>query len=134
MHVACIDDDQIFGKLVSRKLQRRDVQCSHFESASAFLRADKPTRYDMVLVDLEMPDPDGISWEMGGVVLIRELRKRYGDASRICVLTGHEYPALMDMTVENGADAHLTKHADLDRLCDEIVEVIGVMDEDRELD
>lgn len=131
MRIACVDDDAMFRRLVGRKLAKRKVSFSDYASSEDFLGDAQGDNYDLVLVDLEMPDPDGVTWELGGAALIKALRAEKAPESRICVLTAHDNPYLMETTVEIGADAHLTKHFDVDLLCDQILEVAKTIREDR---
>ena len=64
---------------------------------------------DVVFLDLNMPDGDGIS-------LLPQLRAIFGDEVHVAALTGYGQQHDRDITRAAGFQEHLTKPVDIDRL------------------
>src|SRR5205807_4603953 len=69
---------------------------------SEVLRGRKDERYDLVLLDVVMPEVDGLQ-------LCYTLRQRYGEDLRICMITAATDPESVKRAARYGADGWLTK-------------------------
>jgi CheY-like chemotaxis protein len=55
-----VDDDKLSNRLVVSALRQAQLQARGVESASAALSLVRETVYDLVLLDIEMPEMDGL--------------------------------------------------------------------------
>jgi CheY-like chemotaxis protein len=65
--ILAVDDDPIIGQLVTTALARAQLSCTTMQNPAAALEALRANPFDLVLLDIEMP-------EMDGMTLCRELR------------------------------------------------------------
>ncbi|HEX2981122.1 MAG TPA: response regulator transcription factor [Anaerolineaceae bacterium] len=79
------------------------------------IRAARTTRPDIVLMDMSMPDTDGLE-------TLSSLRREAPD-SRVLVLTMHEDNALLQETLRSGAAGYIIKRAAESELIDAIYAV-----------
>lgn len=99
-----VEDDADIAALVKRHLERGlDLQVTHFGTGAAFLAACEDRLPDLVILDLSLPDTDGLAlcrelrgWEVARKLPILMLTARAGEADRV---TG----------LDLGADDYLTK-------------------------
>ncbi|MGE5236828.1 MAG: response regulator transcription factor [Acidobacteriota bacterium] len=99
-----VEDDPDIAALVSRYLGRTgDLEVSTFATGRAFLAASEGRLPDLVILDLSLPDTDGLTlcrelrgWEASRTIPILMLTARAGEADRV-------------MGLETGADDYLAK-------------------------
>jgi DNA-binding response OmpR family regulator len=103
-HVALVEDDADIAQLVKRHLERGgDFLVTIYATAGAFLAASEQHIPDLVILDLNLPDGDGLT-------LCRELRT--WDTSRavpILMLTARVSESDRVIGLELGADDYVTK-------------------------
>ena len=63
-----VDDDQMNGKFLQSRLQKRGFECDYVMSGKECLEALKHDKYGLVLLDIMMPD-------MSGIEVLEEIRK-----------------------------------------------------------
>ena len=102
--VALVEDDPDIAGLVQRHLERGgDLRVTIYPTAAAFLAASEQEVPDLVMLDLNLPDGDGLT-------LCRELRS--WDATRslpILMLTARAGENDRVIGLELGADDYVTK-------------------------
>jgi len=105
--VFIVDDDDAVGTAMARVLRAFGFDAHHFNSAAAFLRHRTDDRPACVLLDLRMPDVNGL-----------ELQRALSDASALTVvfLTGHADVQTSVAAMKAGAADFLTKPVEEDRL------------------
>lgn len=108
-----VDDDAVFGDVLSRALTRRGFAVEAVRGVQAALAAIAGNAPDFAVVDLKMPDGSGLT-------LVEEL-KRHNPQVRIVVLTGFASVATAVEAIKLGAVHYLPKPAD----ADEIVAAFG---------
>jgi FixJ family two-component response regulator len=98
--VFIVDDDDAVGTAMARVLRASGFDAQHFNSASAFLNHRTDDRPACVLLDLRMPDVNGL-----------ELQKTLTDAQALTVvfLTGHADVQTSVAAMKAGAADFLTK-------------------------
>jgi DNA-binding NtrC family response regulator len=79
--VLIVDDEPIIRAHVTALLEEEHYQAMEADSASALRRLFKGPAPDVVLLDLKLPDGDGLT-------LIPELKKAWPEA-KIAILTGY---------------------------------------------
>src|SRR3989454_8516424 len=121
IRVLVIDDDSLLRKLVAEQLSRSDFEAEPAASAREALARLNEADYDVVLLDIMMPD-------LSGLDALREIRK-FEDPPEVVMLTADTSLATGIEAMRHGAYDYLTKPATLD----EMETVIRKADEKRRL-
>jgi two-component system sensor histidine kinase/response regulator len=101
--VLAVEDNAVGLTILKRALERRHVQVDGAMSGVAALAAAAQRRYDLVLMDLQMPG-------MNGLETTREMRKLPGyDAVPILALTADFSDELRERCLRQGMQAFLSK-------------------------
>ncbi|MGB3406347.1 MAG: response regulator transcription factor [Jannaschia sp.] len=110
-----------------------DAVCDHLLAAAhaadlartldAAMAAVRATAYDLVLLDLHLPDGDGLS-------LLRDLRDR-GDKTPVLIVTARDRITERIAGLEAGADDYLVKPYDLDEMLARVNAIQRRVDDDR---
>src|SRR3989442_14687037 len=116
-----VDDDSLLRKLVTEQLSRSDFAATPAASARECLQLLREADYDVVLLDIMMPD-------MSGLETLREIRK-LEDPPEVVMLTADASLATGIEAMRHGAYDYLTKPATLD----EMEAVLRKADEKRRL-
>jgi DNA-binding NtrC family response regulator len=121
IRVLVVDDDSLLRKLVAEQLSRSDFDAAPADSGKSALSTLRETDYDVVLLDIMMPD-------MSGLDALREIRK-LDDPPEVIMLTADTSLATGVEAMRHGAYDYLTKPATLD----EMEAVLRKADEKRRL-
>ena len=107
-YVAIVDDDAAIRSALGRALRIENYDVELFEDGSSALRAIQLRAPDAIVLDLQLPDIDGLE-------VCRRIR-RAGDATPILMLTARD--AVNDRVegLDVGADDYLVKPFDLAEL------------------
>jgi two-component system, NtrC family, response regulator AtoC len=116
-----VDDDPLLRKLVTEQLARSDFDASSAGSGRECLDTLREADYDVVLLDIMMPD-------MSGLDALREIRK-LDDPPEVVMLTADTSLSTGIEAMRHGAYDYLTKPATLD----EMEAVLHKADEKRRL-
>jgi CheY-like chemotaxis protein len=101
--VLAVEDNPVGLTILKRALERRQVKVDGATSGEAALTAASRCRYDLVLMDLQMPG-------MNGLETTREIRKLPGyQAVPILALTADFSDELRDRCLRQGMQAFLSK-------------------------
>ena len=103
MKIYILEDDGNIRELVSYTLNHSGFEAQGFERPSLFWEALEQERPDLLLLDIMLPEEDGLQ-------VLDKLRKlRYGEDLPVILLTAKssEYDKVVGL--ENGADDYLTK-------------------------
>ncbi|AJK46875.1 autoinducer 2 sensor kinase/phosphatase LuxQ [Burkholderia plantarii] len=119
--VLVADDDTVGRKIVSAMLGRLGYRVEACASGRAALAALRERPFDVAIVDLQMPDLDGVS-------LARELRMQseFGATVPLIALTGQSKSD--DVLVERLFDGYLVKPAGASQLDEAITEILSRRD------
>ena len=102
MMLLLVEDDAMIARELGLRWRGRDWQVRH---AATLTKADAamavPGRFDLVLLDLGLPDGDGIEW-------LRALRRR-DRRTPVLVLTARDRVADRVLGLQQGADDYLVK-------------------------
>ena len=101
--ILVIEDDLAFARLLVTFLKKQGYDAETVPTAAEMFQKLEDKTYDCLIVDLTLPDEDGI-------VLIRKLRSRSN--APIIVLTGRDGIEDKSASFELGADDYLTKPID----------------------
>lgn len=99
--ILLIDDDKLILKAVETALQRENIQVTTTLSGVEGLKLAKTNRYDVIILDLLIPDTDGFE-------LIRVLRNTE-IYTPIIIISGKEEEHNKILGLGLGADDYLTK-------------------------
>jgi CheY-like chemotaxis protein len=102
-HILAVEDNPVGLTILKRALERRHVKVDGAASGAEALTAAAQCRYDLVLMDLQMPG-------MNGLETTQEMRKLPGyDAVPILALTADFSDELRDRCLRQGMQAFLSK-------------------------
>jgi two-component system OmpR family response regulator len=114
-HVLVVDDDVEIGAILSRYLGSQGLRVSLAEDAARLRVAMQSPDYDLILLDLGLPDADGLS-------LMRELSDRW--QGPVIIVSGRGESVERVVGLELGADDYVTKPFDLRELLARIRSVL----------
>ncbi|MEX0814092.1 MAG: response regulator [Dongiaceae bacterium] len=99
-----VDDDRVIRQLVSYMLQPEGYRVDVADSGRAAIEAVRETPYDLVLMDIQMEDMDGVE-------TVQRIRALAGAAGRVPViaLTANERPAQVAAYLAAGMNDHVAK-------------------------
>ena len=103
-----VDDDQMNGKLLQSRLQKRGFECDYVMSGKECLEALKDGKYGLVLLDIMMPD-------MSGIEVLEEIRKdkKPVELPVIMVTAKDEAKDIVDALKKEASD-YLTKPVNME--------------------
>lgn len=102
--VAVVDDEESVRRALLRLLRAANLDAEAFASGEAFLESLDKFRPDCVVLDLQMP-------EMNGLELQLRLAER-GIRLPVVVITGHDEPGMRVQCMAAGASTYLRKPLD----------------------
>jgi len=120
LHVLLADDNAVNQRLAATLLERRGHHVIIAGNGIEALDAWSRQRFDVVLMDVQMP-------EMGGLETTAAIRARERDGSShvpIIAMTAHAMKGDRERCLEAGIDEYLTKPLDSRHLC-EVVEALA---------
>jgi len=115
-HLLIVEDDELVQSLMGAYLQRDGFAISLALTGKEMLASIDSERIDLVLLDLNLPDEDGLS-------LARQVRAR--SDLPIIVITARKGKSDRLAALEVGADDYLTKPFDPDELVLRVRNILG---------
>lgn len=128
IRVAVIDDEEIAGNMIKRILEREGFEVETFLAGQPFLVRMRQKPFQLVFIDLNLPDIDGME-------ILRLVKQAYDETEAI-IITGH---ATIESAVEatrQGAFHYLTKPSrrhDILLLAKRAKEKIALREENKKL-
>jgi DNA-binding NtrC family response regulator len=110
--VLLIDDEVEFLEALSERMEIRGMDVTTAENANAAVSAINSGDYDAIVLDLQMPD-------MNGIDLLKIIRKTNPDM-QVILLTGQATLEAGIQAMKLGAMDFMEKPADIDALTDKI--------------
>lgn len=108
MHVLLVEDDALIASGIISGLRLHAVTVDHVENARAATLAVEASHFDLLILDLGLPDEDGM-------LLLKRLRAA-GVAMPILILTARDAVEHRVAGLQAGADDYLLKPFDLGEL------------------
>ncbi|HRI86635.1 MAG TPA: response regulator [Candidatus Hydrogenedentes bacterium] len=110
--ILVVDDDDGVREILAQALQKCGYEAALARDGMDALRAIETTQFDLVLLDMQMPNRDGIA-------VLRDLQRRT-DAPPIIVMTGNGTTDLREEAMALGARTYLKKPFELRQLLAEV--------------
>jgi two-component system OmpR family response regulator len=114
-HVLVVDDDAEIGALLTRYPSGQGLRVSVAQDGAAVRAAMRDPQFDLLLLDLGLPDEDGLS-------LLRDLRAHW--RGPVIIVSGRGESVERVVGLELGADDYVTKPFDLRELLARIRSVL----------
>jgi CheY-like chemotaxis protein/HPt (histidine-containing phosphotransfer) domain-containing protein len=121
LHVLVAEDNAVNQRLAVALLTKRGHRTSVVESGHEVLAAMERERFDLILMDLQMPGMGGLE----ATAAIRARERQRGGHVRIIAMTAHAMPGDREKCLEVGMDDYLTKPIDSRRLFAALDEVVA---------
>jgi signal transduction histidine kinase/DNA-binding response OmpR family regulator len=105
LHVLLVEDNAVNQRLTTRLLEKRGHRVTVAANGREALVALDQGAFDLVLMDLQMPEMDGIE----ATAAIRDRERKSGGHQQIIALTAHAMAGDRERCLEIGMDGYLTK-------------------------
>jgi signal transduction histidine kinase len=105
LDVLLVEDNPVSQKLASHVLEKHGHRVVAVSNGMAALELSELRRFDVILMDVQMPQLDGIS----AAIAIREKEKRNGGHVPIIALTAHAMTGDRERCFNAGMDGYLIK-------------------------
>jgi DNA-binding response OmpR family regulator len=117
-HVLVVDDQPTMRLMLRKFLETANYRVTEAENAEVAFARVKSDRPDVILLDLKMPGLDGHD-------VLKTLKADKSFKIPVMVLTGQTDWADVDLSVDEGADAYMTKPVTRDQLLIKVEELLG---------
>ena len=107
MRILVLEDDQQLALGLIQTLQNEHYSVDHFDQVKLGLRATSQEQYDLVLLDLGLPDADGFSF-------LKEFRQHHN--TPVLIITARDSIDDKIRGLDLGADDYLPKPFDINEL------------------
>jgi CheY-like chemotaxis protein len=112
LHILIAEDNPVNSRLATRLVAKQGHSAVVVSSGRAALKALEEESFDLVLMDVQMPDMDGIE----ATSAIRELERGTQRHLPIIAMTAHAMSGDRERCLEAGMDAYVTKPVDARKL------------------
>ena len=119
LHVLLAEDNRVNQLLAIKILEKRGHSVVVANDGKAALRALETDRFDIVLMDLQMPEMDGLE----ATAAIREKEQSNGRHQLIVAMTAHAMKGDRERCLEGGMDDYLAKPIQATALIQKIEEL-----------
>jgi len=109
LNILLAEDNPINRKIALIALKKLGLKADTAENGQEVLVALEEHHYDLVLMDIQMPEMDGIE-------ATKIIRKRWSQGPKIIVVTSFEAEMCRDLCYDAGADDYLNKPVKMDEL------------------
>jgi CheY-like chemotaxis protein len=121
LKILAAEDNPVNQRVVKTLLERRGHSVTLADTGVAALRITEQDSFDIVLMDVQMPEMDGIT----AIGFLRERDARHGTHMPIVVLTAHAMRGDRERFLAAGADGYVTKPIQFEQLQGEIDAVLA---------
>jgi len=109
LNILLAEDNPVNRKMALIALKKLGLKADTAENGQEVLVALEEHHYDLVLMDIQMPEMDGIE-------ATKIIRKRWSQGPKIIVVTSFEAEMCRDLCYDAGADDYLNKPVKTDEL------------------
>jgi two-component system NtrC family sensor kinase len=103
-----VDDEKSFVKVLSKRLNRRNIEVTTTFSGAEAIQALRREDFDVAVLDLKMEDMDGLE-------VLKIFKKMYSEME-VIILSGHESEQAAQEGIKFGAFDYLSKPCDIEKL------------------
>jgi signal transduction histidine kinase/ActR/RegA family two-component response regulator len=121
LEILVAEDNAVNQRVVKTLLERRGHSVTLADTGVAALQKAEQNRFDVILMDVQMPEMDGLT----AIRLLREREAQKGVRTPVVVLTAHAMQGDRERFLAGGADGYVTKPIQIDQLHAEILAVIA---------
>jgi len=126
LNILVAEDNPVNQKLVTKILERRGYMVIVVDNGKEVLEALKTGRFDLILMDIQMPEMDGFE----STAIIREQEENSGVHIPIIAMTAHAMRGDQDRCLAAGMDDYVSKPIDRELMFAAIERsVSGVMED-----
>jgi CheY-like chemotaxis protein len=105
LNILLAEDNRVNQVLAARLLQKRGHTVVLVETGKAALEASQTGSFDLILMDVQMPEMDGLDASR----CIREREKTTGKHTPIVAMTAHAMVGDRERCLQAGMDAYISK-------------------------
>jgi DNA-binding response OmpR family regulator len=116
--VLIVDDEIDTGQLIAHTLKTAGFQVAIVDNGRKALRMIRDLSFDLVLLDVMMPDLDGFD-------VMRQMQEMPGDVPPVVFFTAKGHPTDQETGEGLGAVGYMVKPATRGELLDVIAQVLG---------
>lgn len=116
IHIAVIDDDVVIRNILAKTFQAINAKVDLFDSGVSFLAGTQPGIYDLIFLDLIMPDINGFQ-------VLQKIRERKIDSPVIVLSAVSKREAVMK-ALSSGVKSYLIKPLEPNMLLKKTIEVL----------
>jgi CheY-like chemotaxis protein len=109
VNIIMAEDDLVTQKVIMQMLKKMGIRAKAVDSGRKVLRALEEHNYDIVLMDIQMPEMDGIE-------ATRIIRERWPLGPKIIIITNCDARAYRELCFDAGANEFLAKPLKLEEL------------------
>ena len=120
-NILVVDDTKMNLLVIKHLLKRCQAKLDTAESGTECLELTKNKKYDIILMDHMMPEPDGIAT----LHMIREDKDNPNIDTPIIVLTANAIVGMRDQYINEGFADYLSKPVEVDKLEEMLERYIG---------
>ncbi len=120
VRVLLAEDEPISGAVTERLLQQVGIDVTLVENGKRAIEALDAAKYQVVLMDVQMPEMDGLA----ATQEIRKLERRRGNHLPIIALTAHAMQGDREKCLQAGMDDYLSKPINKDQLVDMLLKYL----------
>jgi len=124
IRILLAEDNHINQMVIKEFLTRRGYQVEIAQSGREVLEKIQKERYHLILMDVEMPDMDGIQTTKK----IREIESKNGGHIPIIALTAYAFEDKKNYCLEIGMDDYLTKPIHPEKLIKTVAKILAQSD------
>ncbi|CAM8225357.1 response regulator [Enterobacter asburiae] len=121
LRILLAEDNLVNQKVAARLLERLGHTCQIVDNGVALLESWRTGVWDVLLIDLQMPEMDG---ETAIRLLREEERSRPGPAQPAVAMTAHAMQGDKERCLNMGFDGYIAKPISQERLAEEIARVL----------
>ena len=112
--VLLVEDTPVISKIISMMLLNANCKVDHAENGQEALEIFEQNKYDIILMDIQMPVLDGLT-------TIKILRERFEILPVIIGISANAIEGEADRFKKLGMDDYLTKPVSMEILCDKLL-------------
>jgi len=122
LNILVAEDTPFNQKFIGRLLDRWGINCEIAENGALAVTAHKTKSYDIILMDVQMPEMDGFEATMA----IRKMEEGNSRHTPIIAMTAHAMKGDRERCIEAGMDDYVSKPISSDILREAILNLINV--------